>query len=111
VASVEVLNHYDARIVSKRPVKLPVPDVERDHPCRAAREEYVGESAGRCANVERFAPSHEDPECVKSMRQLQAAASDVRVVGRDERELRTGFDSSARFRHYLSVNADLRCED
>jgi hypothetical protein len=88
-----------------------MPDVERDHPCRAALEEYVGESAGRCANVERFAPSHDDPKCVKRMGQLQAAASDIRVIGRDQRELRPGFDSSARLRHHPSVNADLRCED
>ena len=33
-----MLNHDDARIVSQRPVELPVPDVERDHPCGTALE-------------------------------------------------------------------------
>ena len=44
VASVEVLNYHDAWIVSNRPVKLPVPDVERHDPCGTALEQYVGES-------------------------------------------------------------------
>ena len=101
VASVEVLNHHHARIVSQRPVELPVPDVERNHSCRAPLEEYVGESASRCADVERIAAGHDDPECVERVGQLQAAASDVWMVGSDQRDVRARPSTlCARLRHH-----------
>ena len=38
--------------VRRRPVELPVPDVERDDARRAALQQHVGEAAGRRADVE-----------------------------------------------------------
>ena len=85
VARVEVLDDDDARVVAQLPVQLAVADVERDHACGAALQQHVGEAAGRCADVEALAPANLDLKGVECVRELQSAAADIGVIGRDER--------------------------
>ena len=85
---VRALDDDHARIVPKTPVELAVADVERDDAARAALEQHVGEPAGRGADVERLAAVDGDAECVERMRQLDAAAADVRMVRLLERDRR-----------------------
>ena len=87
MARVEVLDDDDARVVAQPPVELPVADVERDDARRAALQQHVGEAAGRGADVERLAPRTAMLKCVERVRELEAAAADVRMVRRDERDL------------------------
>ena len=62
-------------------------DVERDDPRRAAFEQDVGEAAGGGADVERLASLDGNAEGVERMRELEAAAPDVRMVWRDQYDL------------------------
>ena len=78
LARVRALEHGHARIVAQARVELAVADVERDHARRAALEQDVREAAGRGADVEAVAPGRVDPERVERVRELVAAARDVR---------------------------------
>jgi hypothetical protein len=49
-----------------------VPDIERDHPGRAALQEHVREASRRGADVERVVSRHVDAERVQSVRELLA---------------------------------------
>ena len=77
-ARVHALENRDARVVADLRVELPVADVERDHPRRAALEQHVGEPAGRGADVERIETGDVDPERVERVGELVPAAGDVR---------------------------------
>src|SRR5688572_5886871 len=85
--------------------------VEGDDPGGAALEEDVGESAGRGADIERLAAADLYAECVERVRQLEAAAADVRVILADQRHVRLGLDLRARLADDLAVDGDLRGED
>ncbi len=82
-------------------VELAVADVERDHARRAALEEDVGEAAGRGADVDAVEARRIDAERVEPVRELLAAARDVRRRPLD-RELGVLLDLVAR----LVVAAD-----
>ena len=86
-ARVDPLEHDDAGIAPQLPVELAVADVERDDPRRAAPEQDVGEPAGRGADVERETSGHVDAEDVQRVRELDAAAADVRMVRLDQRHV------------------------
>ena len=88
VPGVEVLDDDHARVVAQRPVDLPVADVERDDARGAALQQHVGEAAGRGADVERLAPVDGDAEGVERVRELEPAAADVRMIGREQRRRR-----------------------
>ena len=105
-ARVDPLEHDDAGIAPQLPVELAVADVERDDPRRAAAEQDVGEAAGRGADVEREASGHLDAEDVERVRELDAAASDVRMVRLDQRDVGVGRDRRAGLGHDLAVHAD-----
>ena len=70
----------DARIGAQPPVELSASDVERDHVSGAALQQDVGEAAGRGADVERTLAGRIDAEGVERVRQLDAAAADVRMI-------------------------------
>ena len=76
-------------------MQLPVADVERDHARGAALEQHVGEAAGRGADVEAVEPARVDPERVERVRELLAAARNVRRR-RVDRELGVLVDLLAR---------------
>jgi len=67
-------------------MKLPVADVDRDHARRAPLEQDVREAARRRADVERVETGRVDAERVERVRELLAAAGDVRGAS-DDREL------------------------
>ena len=81
-------------------------DVEGDHANGAALQQHVGEAAGRCADVERLAAVDRDAERVERVRQFDAAAADVRVVGLFERNLCISRDRRAGFLRGLAVDQD-----
>jgi hypothetical protein len=58
-----------------------VSDVEGDDTACAALKQDVGEAAGRSADVERQLPGGGNRKGVERVRQLQAAAADVGMVG------------------------------
>ena len=59
-------------------MQLPVADVDRDHARGAALQQDVGEAAGRRADVEHVEARRVDAELVERVRELLAAARDVR---------------------------------
>ncbi len=81
VRAFDALDDHDPRVVTEAPVELTVADVESNHTGRAASEQHVGESARRCADVERLPSVDRDAESVDRVRELDAAASDIRMVG------------------------------
>ena len=91
-----MLDDDDARIVAQGPVDLAVADVERDDADGAALEQDVGEAAGGGADVERLASVHGDGKRIERVRELEAAAADVRMIGRNQRDVRQGVDLHAR---------------
>ncbi len=77
---VRPLEHGHARIGAQPRVQLAVADVERDHARRAALEQDVGEAAGRGADVDAVEAGRVDAEPVEPVRELLAAARDVRTA-------------------------------
>ena len=75
---VRPLEHRHARVGAEARVQLAVADVERDHARRAPLEEDVGEAAGRGAHVDAIETGRIDAENVEAVRELLAAARDVR---------------------------------
>ena len=58
----------------RRAMQLPMPDIDRvDAPC-AAREQHLGEAAGRGADIEADAASRIEAEMIERGRELHAAA-------------------------------------
>ncbi len=57
------------------------------------------------------ASSHVDAERVERVRELEAAAADVGMIRRDQRDGRVGGDRCARLGGRLTVDADLPGED
>ena len=106
-AGVDAFVDEDARIVTKPPVELSAADVDGDDARRPAAQEDIGETAGRCADVERPASRRIDAECVERARQLHAAAADVRVIRRRQLDTRIGSDSGAGLGNDLAVDGHL----
>ena len=67
-----VNDHAPIRAQSRR--ELAVADVDGGDPARAARQQNVGEAAGRSADVEAIAAARIEPERVERRLQLDAAA-------------------------------------
>src|SRR5690606_33144829 len=80
IPRVAPLDDDHARIISQPPVELTVTDVERDDPAGAALQQHVGEAAGGGADVERLSPLDGNAKGVERVRQLHAAAADIRMV-------------------------------
>ena len=77
----------------------------------AAAKEDVREAAGGSAHVERQPPDNRNGERVERVSELDAAASDVGMIGLDQRELGIPGYVRARFRDDLPVDAHLPGED
>ena len=60
-------------------VQLTVPDIDRVHEPGTAREQHVGKTAGRSADVEANASVNVDPRLLERCRELDAAARDPRM--------------------------------
>ena len=89
-ARVEAFERADARVRREARIELSAADVDRDDVRRAAREENVGEAAGRGADVEAGEARGIEPEGVERGRELDPAARDVRMgrFGLDRRVAR-----------------------
>ena len=77
----------------------------------AALEQDVGEAAGRRADVERPPAGHRDAERVERVRELDAAAPDVRMVRRERARRARRSDGGAGLRDDLAVDGHLSGED
>ena len=110
-ACVDVLEHDDARVLAQPPVQLPVADVERDDASGAALQHDVGEAAGGGADVEALATLDGDLKGVQCVSELQSAAADVGVIGRDERDVGGVVHGRARLGDRLPVHRHLAGED
>ena len=64
-------------------MQLPVADVDRDHTCGASLQQHVREAARRRADVDRVESPRVDAERVETVRELVAAARNVRRPARD----------------------------
>ena len=58
-----------------------------------------------------FAAGDRDLKGVQRVRELQSAAADVRMIGRDERDVCGVVDGRARFGHRLAVHGHLPGDD
>src|SRR5439155_664682 len=93
---VRALDHDHAHILPELPGELPVADVERDHPPRAALEQAVGEATRRGADVERDQVARLEAEGVERPGQLLAASAHVGGVGAAQPHQGVGEDLRAR---------------
>src|ERR671925_57194 len=74
IPGVDALHHRHAWIGPNPLVQLRPADVERDHPPRAALQQYVGEPARRRTDVDRVARRRVDAEGIEPVRELLPAA-------------------------------------
>ena len=86
VARVRPLMHDDARILAQFPGKLPAPDIDRMDPRRTLRQQHVGETAGRGADIERDHAARVDREMIERKSQLDATARHPRMVAPGKRQ-------------------------
>ncbi len=103
--SVHAFVDVNARVSAQPPVQLAVADIERDHARRAALQQDVGEAAGRGADVQGAFARRVHAEVVEGMRQLDAAAADVRMIRHRDLEVRAIGDGRAGFRDDLAVDS------
>jgi len=88
-----------------------VPDIEGDDAGRAAAKQHVGEPARRRSDIERAPSRRIDAERVERVRELDAAAPDIRMVGLDQLDDGVSRDRRARLRYHLAVHLDLARKD
>src|SRR5438477_12089609 len=72
---VHFFHHYNARIVSDFPSQLTAADVHREYFGRATLQQAIGESSGRCANVERGLALNIDAEKIERAVKFQRTAT------------------------------------
>ena len=75
---VRPLHHGHTGILAQPVVERPVAHVDGDHRGRAPLQETVGEASGGGTHVDRRATGHRQPCRVEGVRELDAAARDVR---------------------------------
>ena len=104
-ARVEPFVRAHPRVGGEARVELAVADVDRDHRTRAAREQHVGEAAGRGADVEAGEAVGIEAEGVERRGELDPAARGpgVRLARLDPRVLG---ERVGGFAHGLAVGAD-----
>ena len=94
---VQPLMHDDARVLAKLPGELAMTDIDGVRPPDAARQQHLGEAAGRGPDIERDVSLDLDREVVKRVDELDAAARHPGMISALERkrgigrELFTGF--------------------
>jgi hypothetical protein len=108
---VEVLDDDHAFVIPQLPVELTVADVERHDANGAALQQRIGETTRRCADVQALAPTDLDVKRIEGVRELEAAATGIRVVWCDERDHSLVVDGGAGFRRRAIVNRDLTRKD
>ena len=108
---VEVLDDDHAFVIPQLPVQLTVADVERHDAHGAALQQHVGEAARRCADVQALASADLDVKRIERMRELEAAATGIRVIRRQERDGRLIVDRSAGLGGGSIVDGDLSGQD
>jgi hypothetical protein len=106
-----VLHRDDARIGAELPIELAVSDVECDDAPRAALQEHVGEAPCRGPDVERQASRHVETEDVERVRELDAAAAHIGMIGAAHRDDGVRRDAGARLAGRLAVHGDDTGED
>ena len=83
VTDVRALEDGHARVLPQLRMKLPVPDVERDHPRGPGLEQAVGEATRGGAHVEHVLAVDIDFELLERRRELLTAAGDEACAGDD----------------------------
>jgi hypothetical protein len=128
IARVQTFAHEYAAVSPQLLVELAMTDIDGVDESRAAREQHVGESAGRGANIEAIEAARMKPESVERRGELDAAPRDPRVrrLGLDDRAGRyclrrlaqcdpigpdeTGLDGGLRARAALKIAAFDQCD-
>src|SRR4029077_5307028 len=72
---VQFFHHHHARLVANFPGQLTVTDIHRVNFRRAALQKAIGETAGRCANVERDLAANIDLEKVQRAFQFERTSA------------------------------------
>ena len=70
-----------ALVLAQPRMKLAASDIDRVDACRAAREQHLGEAAGRGADIETDAPGQLEAEMIERGRELHPAARHPRMLG------------------------------
>ena len=82
LADIGLLEADDVVAAAQPRVQLAGADVDRVDPLGAAREQHLGEAAGRCADVEADAAGDVETEMIERGGKLDAAARHIGVLGR-----------------------------
>jgi hypothetical protein len=90
MARVEPFADNDAAVLPQLPCELAMPDIDGINPLGAARQQHIGETAGRRSDVEGDATLGGDPEMVERVGELDAAAGNPGVIAPFEYERRLG---------------------
>ena len=90
-ADVGLFQRNDGRVLVQSRMQLLAPDIDRIDAPRAARQQHIGETAGRSAGIETDAARWLEPEMFERGRELQPAARDPWMVWRSD-ELRIRSD-------------------
>ena len=96
MARVQPFVDDDARILPQLPGELAVADIDRIDPRGAARQQHVGEAAGRGADIEGDLSVDRDREMIERVSQLDAAPRDPRMIASLERERRIRGEAARR---------------
>jgi hypothetical protein len=76
----------DPRILPQFPGELAVADIDGMYAFGAARQQHIGEAAGRGTNIERDLIPNLDREMIECVGELEAAARDPGMIAPFERE-------------------------
>src|ERR1035437_1130714 len=110
-SGIDALADDDARVGAQAPIELTVADVERDDAGGSSLQQHVGEAAGRGADIEGAAAGGIHGEGLERVRELDAAAADVRMVGHGELDAGIRGGGRAGLRDDLAVYPHLAGED
>jgi hypothetical protein len=108
---IRTFDHRDARLGPQLPVQLTSAHIDGNHMTRARLEEDVGETASRCADVDRQSACHVDRECLECMRELDATAADPWMFRLGNPDVAVRWDERARFRRRVSDHRDFTAKN
>ena len=97
---IQLLQHNNTRIVPDFPCQLAVADIHRVHFGGAALQKTIGESASRCADVQRNLIANTNIETIESAFQFQCASTGIARSLRD-RNFCIGRDQVGGFRNCM----------
>ena len=81
MANIGFLQDDNARVIAQFPIELAIAHVDGENARRAMGEQTVGETAGRCADIEGRFTCDRDRELLQRFLKLETAAADVSPPG------------------------------